>query len=119
MILYCQWHVIKALFKCLSDCDVEKSNREECREIICKLVFADSESSYVKNKKQLFESANETFHKAFIKNWESCKSMWVTYEHDQVAHFSNTTNNCLESHNQKLKDVTVRTSSFSPMSCYS
>jgi len=115
VILYCQWHVIKALFKCLSDCDVEKSKREKCREIVRKLVFADSESSYLKYKEQLFESANEGLCKAFIKNWESCKSMWVTYERDQVAHFNNTTNNRLESHNQKLKDVTTRTSSLSEM----
>jgi len=115
VILYCQWHVIKALFKSLSDCDVEKSKREECCEIIRKLVFADSESSYMKYKKQLFESANEALRKAFTKNWECCKSMWTTYEHDQVAHFNNTTNNRLESHNQKLKDVTTRTSSLSEM----
>ena len=52
---------------------------------------------------------------AFINNWESCKSMWVTFECDQVAHFCNTTNNRLESHNQKLKDLTSRTSSLSEM----
>lgn len=54
-------------------------------------------------------------HKAFVKNWETCKSMWVTYERDQAVHFCNTTNNRLESHNQKLKDVTSRKSSLSEM----
>ena len=34
IVLYCQWHVIKALFKCLSDYDVNKSDRDECRQII-------------------------------------------------------------------------------------
>ena len=43
VILYCQWHVIKALFKCLIDYDVEKSNREQCRQIIQKLVYASSQ----------------------------------------------------------------------------
>ena len=41
--------------------------------------------------------------------------MWVTFERDQAIHFANTTNNRLESHNQKLKDVTSRSSSLSEM----
>ena len=101
-ILYCQWHVIKALFKCLSDYDVEKSNHEQWHQIIRKLVYASSQEGYDKHKQQLFNSANGTMQKAFITNWESCKSMWVTFERDQVAHLCNTTNNRLESHNQKL-----------------
>ena len=115
VILYCQWHVIKALFKCLSDYDVDKSKREECRQIIRKLVYANSQDDYDKYKQQLFDSSNDALHKAFISNWDSCKSMWVTYERDQAAHFRNTTNNRLESHNQKLKDLTSRTSSLSEM----
>ena len=115
VILYCQWHVIKALFKCLSDYDVDKTNQEKCREIIRKLVYASSQDDYEKYKKQLFNSTNDVMHKAFVKNWETCKSMWVTYERDQAVHFCNTTNNRLESHNQKLKDVTSRTSSLSEM----
>ena len=79
VILYCQWHVIKALFKCLSDYDVEKSNREQCRQIIRKLVYASSQDDYDKYKQQLFNSANDAMQKAFITNWESCKSMWVHF----------------------------------------
>ena len=41
--------------------------------------------------------------------------MWVTFERDQHMHFANTTNNRLESHNQKLKDLTSRSSSLSDM----
>jgi len=115
VILYCQWHVVKALFKCLSDYDVDKSNCEECRQIIRKLVYANSQDDYDKYKQQLFDSANDALRKAFINNWESCKSMWVTYECDQATHFCNTTNNRLESHNQKLKDLTSKTSSLSEM----
>ena len=93
VILYCQQHVIKALFKCLNDYDVCKSNREECHQIIRKLVYASSQDDYDKYKQQLFDSTNDALHKAFIKNWESCKSIWVTYERDQAAHFCNTTKN--------------------------
>ena len=41
--------------------------------------------------------------------------MWVTYKRDSYSHLGNTTNNCLESHNQKLKDLTSRTSTLSEM----
>ena len=64
MILYCQWHVIKALFKCLSDYDVNKANREKCREIIRKLVYASSQDDFEKHKKQLFNSANDASYGA-------------------------------------------------------
>ena len=42
--------------------------------------------------------------------------MWVTYERDQYLHFANTTNNRLESHNQKLKDLTSKSSCLSELS---
>ena len=115
VILYCQWHVIKALFKCLSDYDVNKGDRDDCRQIIRSLVFSSSQSEYERWRQELVDSTNEEFRKAFWSNWDSCKSMWVTFERDQAVHFANTTNNRLESHNQKLKDVTSRSSSLSEM----
>lgn len=51
----------------------------------------------------------------YLLRTETCKSMWVTYECDQAVHFCNTTNNHLESHNQKLMDVTFHASSLSEM----
>ena len=39
----------------------------------------------------------------------------MTYKRDSYSHLGNTTNNCLESHNQKLKDFTSRTSTLSEM----
>ena len=115
VILYCQWHVIKAMFKGMTDCGVEKSNRDECRRIIQLLVHANSEVQYKDLKQELFDEANDEFKVYFQRNWEVCKSMWVTFKRDQHLHFANTTNNRLESHNQKLKDVTSRSSSLSDM----
>ena len=115
IVLYCQWHVIKALFKCLSDYDVNKGDRDECRQLIRSLVFSSSQSEYERWKQELFDSTNEDFREAFVNNWDSCKSMWVTFERDEAIHFANTTNNRLDSHNQKLKDVTSRSSSLSEM----
>ena len=115
VILYCQWHVIKALFKCLYDCDVNKSDHDECCHIIRFLVYSSNQDEYERWRQELFDSTNEEFRKAFLSNWDGCKSMWVTFERDQAVHFAHTTNNRLESHNQKLKDVTSRSSSLSEM----
>ena len=41
--------------------------------------------------------------------------MWATFEKDQHLHYSNSTNNCLESHNQKLKYLTAHSSSLPEM----
>lgn len=115
VILYCQWHVIKAMYKGIVDSDVHKSDREECRRIIQLLVHAKDETQYKSLKIELYNTANKAFRLYFERNWESCKSMWVTFERDQHTHFANTTNNRLESHNQKLKDLTSRSSSLSEM----
>ena len=47
----------------------------------------------------------------------SCQEMWVTYKRDHV-HLGNTTNNWVELHNQKLKDLTHRSSTLSEMFHY-
>ena len=39
----------------------------------------------------------------------------MTCKRDSYSHLGNTTNNRLESHNQKLKDLTSRTSTISEM----
>jgi len=36
------------------------------------------------------------------------KIVWVPYKRNSYLHLANTTDNCLESHNQKLKDLTQR-----------
>ena len=41
--------------------------------------------------------------------------MWVSYKRDSYMHLANTTNNRLESHNQKLKDLTQRSSTLCEM----
>lgn len=41
--------------------------------------------------------------------------MWVTFKKDYSAHLGNTSNNHLESHNQKLKDLKSRSSNLIEM----
>ena len=78
-------------------------------------MYATDEEDYNIKKQQLFDATNAEFRKYFLENWESCVEMWATFKRDQYMHFGNTTNNRLESHNQKLKDVTSRTSTLSEM----
>lgn len=39
----------------------------------------------------------------FLKNWENCTQMWVTWQRDEFSHFGNTTNNRVESSHQKIE----------------
>ena len=114
-VLFCQWHVIKAMFKKVVDCGVAKSDRDEARELIRCLVHAKDESGYEKLRQDVFDATNDEFKQYFLKNWDNCQNMWVTFKRDTYVHLGNTTNNRLECHNQKLKDLTSHTSSLSEM----
>ena len=102
----------------MSDCDIPKDNREELRRKLKSLVYAASETEYDELNNEIAGIANSQFLQYFTTNWEtskSCKSMWASYLRDQYLHLANTTNNRLESHHHKLKDLIGRTSSLSEM----
>ena len=115
VILYCQWHVIKALFKAICDYDIDKDDREVFRGLIRSIVHAKDLDQYNELKEELYSMSSKQFQQYFEINWDHCRSMWATFERDQHLHYGNTTNNRLESHNQKLKDLTARSSSLSEM----
>ena len=104
-MLFCQFHVIKYLFKQIVDLDVAKENHDQARESIRRLVNADSEESYTTLKQELYDNTNHAFQGYLIKNWDVCREKWVKFLCDDHLHFANTTNNRLECHNHKLKDV--------------
>ena len=114
-ILFCQWHVVKALFKKLCDLDVPKDKREPLRTLLRAIVYSANEVDYTATKKKIFDASSEEFQEYFNKNWEDCQSMWVSYKRNSYLHLANTTNNRLESHNQKLKDLTQRSSTLCEM----
>ena len=118
VVLFCQWHVLKVLFKQLNDAGIEKAQCEVARNAIRNVMYATDEEDYNIKKQQLFDATNAEFRKYFLENWESCVEMWAAFKRDQYMHFGNTTNNRLESHNQKLKDVTSCTSTLSEMFNY-
>ena len=114
-ILFCQFHVIKYFHKKVSDCDIPKSDREELRSKLRSLVYAASEAEYNKLKDDIVNLANDDFNEYFESNWQNCKVMWVSYLRDEYLHLANTTNNRLECHHHKLKDLTSRSSTLSEM----
>ena len=97
------------------DCGVTKSDRDEARESLRRLVHAKDENEYVKLRQEVFDATNDEVKQYFLNNWDNCQNMWVTFKRDAYVHLGNTTNNRLECHNQKLKDLTSRTSSLSEM----
>ena len=64
---------------------------------------------------KVFNASNAEFQEYYNKNWDNCQSMWVSYKRGGYMHLANTTNNRLESHNQKLKDLTQRSSTLCEM----
>ena len=105
-VLFCQWHVMKAMFKKVVDCEIEKTAREAAKQLLRSLVYSKNEDEYQRLKQQVFTETNKDFKEYFIKSWDDCQEMWVTYKRDSYSHLGSTTNNRLESHNQKLKDLT-------------
>ena len=68
---------------------MEKSKRDECRQLLRHLVHAKSQGDY-HYLEELFAITDDDFHDYFKESWEDCKPMWVTYERDQYLHFANT-----------------------------
>jgi len=60
-ILFCQFHVIKYLFKRIVELDVAKDSRDQAREAIKKLVNARSKSEYTTLKQELSDTINIAF----------------------------------------------------------
>ena len=114
-VLFCQWHVIKTLFKNVVDCGVDKCDRDEARELLRCLVHAKDGDEYKDLTQKVFDATNDDFKQYFLQNWSDCQDMWVTFKRDAYVYLGNTTNNHLECHNQKLKDLTSRTSSLCEM----
>ena len=84
-ILFYQWHVMKAMFKKMVDCDVEKNERDEVRELLRQLVYSKDADDYKDTKQEIYFKTNEQFKRYFEANWDSCQEMWVTYKRDHAS----------------------------------
>ena len=78
-VLFCQWHVMKAMFKQIVEYDVEKSERDETRKLLHQLVYSKDVDVYEDTKQELYSHTNKKFTKFFQANWDECQEMWVTF----------------------------------------
>ena len=67
----------EAMFKKVVDCEVE---REAAKQLLRSLVYSKNEDEYQRLKQQVFTETNEDFKEYFIKSWDDCQEMWVTYK---------------------------------------
>jgi len=74
-ILFCQFHVIKYLFKKVVDCEVPKDQREEVREFIRHLVHAKTQEQYEEARDDLLKIMGKEFESYILENWENCIEM--------------------------------------------
>ena len=103
------------MLKKVTDCEVPKEERQKARDLIRHLVYARTQEEYKEVRNDLFEVMGKDFESYFLKNWENCPQMWVTWQRDEFLHFGNTTNNRVESSHQKLKNVVLQSSSLAAM----
>ena len=70
VILFCQWHVIKALFKKICDLDISKDKREPLRKLLCELTYSADDAKYTAIKQRVFDASNKD-SQAFISSTNS------------------------------------------------
>ena len=52
-VLFCQWHVMKAKFKKVVDCEIEKTAREAAKQLLRSLVYSKNDENQ-RLKQQVF-----------------------------------------------------------------
>ena len=72
------------------------------------MAFSKNVSTYDDVLSRLRKLAPRSFLDYFYKNWHECRAMSAGYETFCVENLGNTTNNKIESHNQKIKMVLHR-----------
>ena len=73
--------------------------------IICKLVYTHNNEEYQKFYQLLKQTELKNVIHYFDENWHEIKEQWVERLKRKSCHYLNSTNNRLESINQKIKSV--------------
>jgi hypothetical protein len=86
---------------------LSKDDYEAVESLLKNLVYSASRDEYASHKdslKAFCEKAGFSgFYDYFLRNWDSCKEMWVMCERANLPHFRNHTNNRLENWFGKFK----------------
>ena len=104
-IQICKFHVMQSFTREIRKLPEDETTKKKILQQIKLLVYARSQSAYEKNLDTLMKSAPKKFTDYFHKNWHPIKEMWCGYLTNSHMNLGNTTNNRIESFNQKVKAV--------------
>ena len=113
-LLICLFHTFRS-FRCEVAVDkmgITSGQRSMCLEILQQMAYATSEDSYDDLYVRFCSCAPSTVVKYFDTQWHPIRDQWVMGMKYKAGNFLNSTNNRLESLNQKLKSVISRYSSL-------
>ena len=109
-LLICLFHVLKNFRReiTVEKMEISANDRLKVLEAIQNISRSSNEDDYSLNLKKLTDLGFQKVNDYFLNNWHTIKSEWVLGLRGDVTHLDNTTNNRLESINQKIKQVVPR-----------
>ena len=107
-IQLCKFHVMQAFTREIKKTPVDESTRNLLVKLVREMVFARTEEMFQNKFGSFAKVSTPALLNYFHKNWGKNKEYWAGYLTNSVVNLGNTTNNRIESHNQKIKDVLNR-----------
>ncbi|KAG1674491.1 Zinc finger SWIM domain-containing protein 3 [Nymphon striatum] len=109
-ILICLFHTLRSFRREVSTekLGISSGERNMCLEMLGKITHAKSEDGYQNLYDDFLRSAPRSVLDYYNHNWHDIRDQWVEGLKNNKANFMNSTNNGLESTNQKLKSVISR-----------
>ncbi|KAL3889975.1 hypothetical protein ACJMK2_002287 [Sinanodonta woodiana] len=104
-IQLCKFHIMQAFARKLKKCAVTQEVQGTITQLVRQMVYAKSKTAYDNSFGQLHNVAPQQFVDYYHKNWLESAPMWCAYQTNMHINLGNTTNNRMESMNQKIKDV--------------
>uniref|UniRef100_A0A8W8MAF0 SWIM-type domain-containing protein n=1 Tax=Magallana gigas TaxID=29159 RepID=A0A8W8MAF0_MAGGI len=109
-IQLCKFHVIQAVDRFIQKLSKPQEEKNDLKKSFQSLVFSKSKSAFERALCHLAATAPDSFMAYYNKNWGKPHQIkhWAFYKTIQQINLGNTTNNRMESHNQKIKDILKR-----------
>lgn len=106
-ILICQFHVLRTFNREITTekMGISSAQRHTALELLQQLVYSSSETAYETQMEKIQNTCPRQIYDYLMNNWHHIRSEWVLGLKLCEGSMMNTTNNRLESFNQKLKQV--------------
>ena len=113
-LMICLFHTLRTFRREITTekVGINAAQRITVLEILSRLVYARNEEEYFKYYQQLKNTKLNRVIQYFNDNWHEIKEQWVEGLKRDACHYLNSTNNRLESINQKIKGVVTKHSSL-------